>query len=50
MLLVFVDEDECLENNGGCSMKCENIIGGVKCSCVDGYMIDPRNPTNCIGR
>ena len=49
--MVFVDVDECLDNNGGCSHGCENTIGSYRCTCPVGYrlenIVDPRQ---CVGR
>lgn len=33
----FSDVDECLINNGGCTQKCFNLPGTVRCECNKGY-------------
>ena len=30
---IFVDQNECNSNNGGCSHKCVNTFGSFKCKC-----------------
>ena len=43
------DENECLEQNGGCDQDCDNKVGSYTCSCpVDGYMLSDDNH-NCNG-
>ena len=44
----FVDVDECLTDNGGCTQTCNNIDGSYQCSCQDGYQLYSDNHT-CIG-
>ena len=35
--MVFVDEDECQNSNGGCQEKCVNTVGSYICSCREGF-------------
>ena len=41
-LCVFSDDNECLTNNGGCSLDatCTNTIGGFMCNCNTGFVGD----------
>ena len=40
MLFLFdIDIDECLVGNGGCEHNCHNTVGGVECSCDEGYVL-----------
>ena len=36
---MFVDINECGENNGGCEYKCVNIPGSFRCECKNGYTL-----------
>ncbi len=40
-----IDIDECSNNNGGCSQKCENTEGSFTCSCNDGYKLNSDGKT-----
>uniref|UniRef100_A0ABD2WAW8 EGF-like calcium-binding domain-containing protein n=1 Tax=Trichogramma kaykai TaxID=54128 RepID=A0ABD2WAW8_9HYME len=40
------DINECLEPDS-CSQVCKNTIGGFECSCVSGYLRDPKNDRRC---
>ena len=33
----FIDTNECMLNNGGCSQICVNTVGSYNCSCNTGY-------------
>lgn len=46
LLLFFLDEDECQENNGGCQHICVNTIGSYLCECKVGYTLHP-NKHSC---
>jgi hypothetical protein len=37
--MVCVDVDECKEDKGVCSHKCENEEGGFRCLCPPGYRL-----------
>ncbi|KAK5583211.1 hypothetical protein RB653_004802 [Dictyostelium firmibasis] len=37
--------DNCLPNNGGCQMKCNNLVGGFYCSCDPSYSLNSDNKT-----
>ncbi|XP_059160834.1 multiple epidermal growth factor-like domains protein 10 [Physella acuta] len=41
------DIDECALSTPICEQKCTNTIGGVNCSCKDGFAISPTNSTKC---
>ena len=34
---LFIDKNECLIGNGGCSHLCHNHPGSFSCSCYGGY-------------
>ena len=40
-ILCVLDINECLIS-GTCSQRCDNIRGGYKCSCLEGYTLDPK--------
>lgn len=45
---VFItDVDECQTNNGGCQHECHNSIGSYRCSCHNGYVLEPTEQMNC---
>ena len=37
---VDVDDNECEENNGGCSQTCNNTLGSYRCTCEEGYSLN----------
>lgn len=41
-----VDVNEC-EDPAACSQICLNKVGGFKCLCQEGYLVDPKNHTKC---
>ncbi len=45
---LFVDIDECLENNGECEHTCTDNVDGVTCGCDVGYEIN-MDGTTCDG-
>ena len=47
-LFLFTDNNECLDNNGGCSQYCRNINGSYECYCQDGLVLSSDNKT-CFG-
>jgi len=44
----FIDIDECLSSNGGCSQMCRNSLFGFQCECLSGYVLAPDQRT-CYG-
>ena len=36
-IICYIDINECLTENGGCSHLCYNNIGSFSCSCHEGY-------------
>ena len=48
ILLLFLDINECEDDNGGCSHNCTNTDGSFECSCNDGYELD-NNGATCLG-
>ena len=46
---IFTDDNECNQNNGGCSQNCINTIGSYKCACYEGYSLD-LNGFSCSGK
>lgn len=45
----FLDIDECLVNNGGCSESCRNADGSYECYCEKGLQLANDGKT-CIGK
>lgn len=43
-----VDIDECLVDNGGCSIACRNLIGSYVCGCPVGFLL-LADGVNCRG-
>lgn len=41
------DVDECATNNGGCQHDCTNTMGSYRCSCHNGYVLEPIEGQNC---
>ena len=39
LIKIFLDTDECSENNGGCQHVCNNTEGSFACSCNEGYVL-----------
>ena len=48
-LELFVDINECEENNGGCPQLCKNTEGSFQCECDVGYMLTLDGKT-CAGK
>ncbi|XP_053991351.1 fibrillin-1-like isoform X2 [Hylaeus volcanicus] len=42
-----IDIDECAEGISQCQYGCENTVGSYKCTCPNGYLTDPDDPTKC---
>jgi hypothetical protein len=49
VMYVFVDVDECVVRNGGCSQLCVNSYGSYKCCCNVGYVLS-NNEQYCEGK
>lgn len=45
---IFIDINECDNNNGGCSQNCSNTVGSFSCSCTRNFTLDDDNRT-CNG-
>ena len=45
---LHLDENQCLDNNGGCAHTCTNELPGFTCSCASGYRLDTDN-RGCVG-
>ena len=45
----ITDIDECLDNNGECSLYCINTVGSYYCKCPTGYILQS-NQHDCEGR
>ena len=41
-------DNQCDDNNGGCSQICNNTEGNYECSCRNGYVLD-NDGQNCSG-
>ena len=46
--VLYIDYNECLVNNGGCSQICNNNNGSYYCSCYSGYELN--NGDQCFGK
>ena len=40
IIILIIDINECLNENGGCEQRCTNQNGSFKCSCNDGYVLE----------
>jgi hypothetical protein len=49
MVLLLLDMNECLLNNGGCEQTCRNVPGSCQCGCHSGYRLSNDMKT-CQGR
>ena len=45
---MFLDDDECAKDNGGCDHICVNTDGGRVCKCRAGYTL-AADGTTCLG-
>lgn len=54
VLIVFIcsyvhaDINECTINNGGCDQSCTNDIGGFRCGCDAGFVLED-DDRSCTG-
>lgn len=48
-VLLTLEVDECLNNNGGCEHICHNTLGSYECACHHGYELHS-NGKKCEGR
>ena len=39
-IVLFVDNDECATNDGGCAHTCTNTEGSFVCSCNEGFTLN----------
>ena len=46
---IFLDNDECAVDNGGCSQICVNKPGSFECKCKEGYLLGDDGKT-CTGK
>lgn len=46
--LSFSDINECSRNSDNCEQECTNVLGGFRCSCIDGFILQSDNRT-CQG-
>ena len=40
IIILIIDINECLNENGGCEQECTNQISSFECSCNDGYALE----------
>ena len=45
----YLDVNECVDDNGGCSQLCINTVGSYYCECNIGYHFIDNSTTICIG-
>lgn len=45
---ITADIDQCLDDNGGCSQNCTNLLPGYECSCEAGYLTE-NDGFDCTG-
>ena len=41
LFTLFLEVNECLDNNGGCNQTCINTAGSFQCNCSTGYVLAP---------
>jgi len=49
MYVMYVDIDECSDNNGGCNQICINTPGSFECLCHKGFYVTYYDNRNCQG-
>ena len=49
-LYLLLDLDECASDPSPCEQICTNTEGSYECSCYRGYLTDPSNYSQCIGK
>ena len=37
---VLIDNNECLDDNGGCEYNCNNTLGSYHCTCPPGFELN----------
>ena len=48
-IIVSIDLNECLTENGGCRQTCTNTVGSFVCSCNEGFTL-ASDGRNCTGK
>ena len=49
IITIYIDINECENDNGRCSDICTNTIGSYHCDCHSGYHLSVNDNKNCIG-
>ena len=51
LFISLLDINECNDTkNNACEQGCVNTRGSFKCFCKRGFTIDPKDPSECLGK
>ena len=49
-LSLIIDIDECSAASPYCDQVCVNTVGGYKCTCNDGFLLNTTTRNSCYGK